>query len=247
MKKIVTTTLITSALLAFASNSFAVGTADAQSFATAGVSTSSYSAGNGFSAQSAEAGAGNQSYAGAGYSSNNLNDASFQPGFPGSWSLTVGEVSKADTIAGSEGGSYSQVSGVQFGNASGSSVAGAGQFGRAEADATVFNSRGFMDISSEATVGSGSASLNTGWGFAANGTQVSAENVTTGLVGGSTTIAGPVAVIFPLPTTSIVDKSIADVTTGGNTASGSYDIDFGAVGVTGGFATQNGVGVAVAP
>lgn len=235
MKKIVTTTLITSALLAFASTSFAVGTADAQSFAAAGVSTSSYSAGNGFSAQSAEAGAWNASYAGT-YEVTDT-DVTVGGNFS-NWTITHESQTDAAAFTGSKGGSYSSVSGINAGNAFGSSVAGAGQFGSGEAGVVAGNPYGFLSIGSESSVSSNSFAANINNGFAINGTLVGAKNLTIASVGGSTTIGGQ----FFLPTT------YAGVASNGSTYSVSADFDISAIGVTGGSANQvGGGGIAIAP
>jgi hypothetical protein len=246
-----TKTIIATAVLTVLSTSaFAVGSpsdvaANASSAVSAYTSTNASSAGNGYAEQSAEAGAFNASYAGA----HNLGtETSGYLNFgKTSWSKSYEEVSEGAAYTGTEGGSYTSVSGFSLGNADSSSFAKAKQEGDADASVRLSNTFGTLGIKSGSDVDSSSFSKNDDFGYTKNYTNVEANNLTTGTVGGSIYKAGKSVWGFPITTTSIVNTSIADVHTTGSTSSYSKDKDFWAYGKTGGSASQFGGGKAVAP
>lgn len=247
MKKLtMTVSMVLGTVLA--SQAMATGTgsvgANASSVAGATTQSSAVSAGNGYAYQTSGAGAFNTSYAGAGASNTNSVNANFNKW---NYNISATTLTKGATEAGSAGSTYSYVKGYQFGNASGQSSSLAGQFGKGEATMTGGNLHGVMDIGSDAKVGSLSGSANVGWGFAKNGTSTSAHNETNGQVGGSTSIGGKSLFYIPYTVSSLGNSSVAEVNTHGSTETGSYDVKFGAVGSTGGFAKQNGGGFAIAP
>jgi hypothetical protein len=219
--------------------------ADAGSLAAVSTSTGAFSTGNGLSIQESAASATNASYAGA----HNLGTES--TGHltlnKTNWSKSAGEVTEGAVYTGSAGLTTSMVSGTNVGSATGSSEASALQAGSGDASVKLSNNFGSGKLESESLVGSASFSKNTDNGFASNFTEVEANNITTGSVGGSIYKAGKSFLGFPVTTTSIVNTSTATVDTAGYTGSLSEEVAVGAYSLTGGFALQTGKGIAIAP
>jgi len=211
--------LIAAMLAALAVGAVQAQSVSSHSAAATGSMSVSGVVGNGFgySSQQSGATAWNNSAAGAGVS-----------GYSGA--PTLGADGTANTGARSEGATSSYVQGINVGSAFGVSAAGGVQNGSANATAggAYLSTTGIhaFGATSQADVASASGAANVNNGFAANGTQVGAWNESTG---------------YSKQTGWFGNSTGASTNGGTSNLSGGFA--WGAIGATGGVATQSGVAI----
>lgn len=235
-----TKTIIATAVLAALSTSVFAVDATVSAEAAASVSTFAQSTGNGFASQEAVAGSFNSAYAG----SHNLGTET--TGHltlkPFSWSASYGQQTDGVVYTGTEGGTYSKIIGKNYGDAEGEAAAVATQQAEAAANVELSNEYATGSLSSDSSIASSSTAHNLNNGYVKNSTDVSANNLTSGSIGGSQYLAGKSFLYIPYKTTSDVTTTNLTTNSSGLATSVSKEIVWKASSLTGGAALQHGSG-----